>query len=226
MKKALFLLCFAFLVNLASADEFEKKYGNGVVHIQADSIQKIDFYDAPNGAVIHSLHITRNAWSLDRTMITFDRAIDSLPPWFKTEYFIPDGEYARIDIISLDSTRDFYRTNLRDTANHEIWIRKQKHVTFLSWFQFYNTVANIELKEDELILFDQPDPKSKRINYTSMMSADDRAKMRPLEVNGHWMKVEIQIPQRDPMMSWKTYSGWIQWRDDKQPLITYNLMGC
>jgi hypothetical protein len=59
-----------------------------------------------------------------------------------------------------------------------------------------------------------------------MIGPDDRASMRALEVKGYWMKVEIQIPQRDPMMSWKTYTGWIKWRDEKQPLIKYNLMGC
>jgi hypothetical protein len=138
MKKSLLLLCCTLIATLVSADEFQKKYGNGVVHIQIDSLDGLMMYTDINGDPAHTLYIMRHAWALDRTMITFDRLIDSVPPWFKTEYFITSGEYARIDIIALDSTGGFYRTNLRDTANREIWIRKQKHVTFLTWLQFYN----------------------------------------------------------------------------------------
>lgn len=214
------------LAILVHADEFEKNYGNGVVHIRPDSIFNIEFYSAPNSEVTHHLSFFHNAWSLGRTMVTFDRMIDSCPSWFKTQYFIANGEYARIDIIAIDSADGFYRTNLRDSANREVWIKKQKHVVFLSWLGFYNTVASIELNQGELILFDKPDSKSKQVNYTSMMEKDERGHMRALEIKGHWMKVEIQIPQRDPMMSWKTYTGWIKWRDEKQPLIRYNLMGC
>lgn len=219
----LFLLLFG---NLLYADEFEKNYGNGVVHINPDSIFHIEFYSSPNGEVTHLLTVTHNAWSLGRTMVTFDKMIDSFPQWFATEFFITNGEYSRLDIKAIDSVSGFYRTTLRDTANREVWIKKQKHVSFLSWLGFYNTVATIELNEGDLILYDKPDAKSKRVNYTPMMSADDRGYMRALEIKGQWMKVELQIPEHDPLMSWKTYTGWVRWRDDKQPLIKYNLMGC
>ena len=208
------------------ADEFEKNYGNGVVHFQIDSISSVEFYSAPNGKVIHNMHITRNAWSIDRIMVTFDRLIDSFPSWFAPEYFITHGEYARLDIKAIDSTDGFYRTILRDSANQEIWIKKQKHVYFLSWLGFYNSVSSIEPISDIIILYDKPDPKSKAVNYSLMMNEDERGFMAPLEIKGQWMKVEIHIPEQDPLLSWKTYTGWIKWRDDKQPLIAYNLMGC
>jgi hypothetical protein len=226
MKKSLLLLCSILLVNFVSADEFEKNYGNGVVHIQPDSIFNIEFYDAPNGEVIHRLGFFHNAWAMGRTVVTFDRFRDSVPAWFKTEYFIPNGEYARVDIKAVDSVDGFYRTLLRDSANREVWIKKQKHVSFLSWLGFYNTVANVELNQGDIILYNSPDPKSKRVNYTPMIGPDDRGSMRALEIKGRWMKVELQFPQRDPMMTWQKFTGWIQWRDDKQPLIKYNLMGC
>lgn len=215
-----------FGISPLHADEFEMNYGNGVVHIQADSISTLSMYDGPNGKEIHTLSLTHNAWSLGRTMITFDRLIDSVPAWFATEYFIVRGEYARIDIRTVDSTEGFYRTTLRDSANRPIWIKKHKHVFFLSWLRFYQSVASVELNDGDLILYDKPDPKSKRVNYTSLYNPEDLRSLRPIEIKGHWMKVEIQIPERDPLLSWKTYTGWIKWRDDKQPLISYNLMGC
>ncbi len=226
MKKSILLLSSIFVANLVSADEFEKNYGKGVVHIQADSVNDIVFYSAPNGEITHRISMFRNAWALNLTRVTFDHMMDSFPSWFKTEYFIADGEYARIDIKAVDSVDGFYRTLLRDSANREVWIKKQKHVSFLSWLSFYNTVANIELKEGDVILYKAADPKSKHVNYSPMISHDNRGNMRAIEIKGHWMRVELQFPSEDPAKPWNIYTGWIKWRDDKQPLIRYNLMGC
>ncbi len=229
MKNSLLLLCSILIVNLVSADEFEKKYGNGVVHIQFDSLYLVEFFSAPGAPTpSHHVSILRNAWNIGTHYVNFDSIhfADTVPGWFTPLYYITRGEYARIDIVAIDSAGGYYRTILKDDQGRDVWVKKQKHITFLTWLGFYNTVASIELNDGDLILYDKPDPKSKRVNYTPMMGTDDRATMRALELNGHWMKVEIQIPQRDPMMSWKTYTGWIKWRDEKQPLIKYNLMGC
>lgn len=226
MKKILIctflLLCMADLF----ADEFEKNYGNGVVHIQADSIDFLQFYSSPNGEVIHSLSIIRSTAPLSKTMITFDTLIDSVPGWFATEYFITHGEYARIDIRALDSANGFYRSTLRDSSNRELWIKKQKHVSFLNWLGFYQTVASIELNDGDLILYETPDVKSKSMNYTPMVNPDDPNALRAMEIKGYWMRVEFDAPTKDPHVPWRTYTGWIKWRNEKQPLIRYNLMGC
>lgn len=40
------------------------------------------------------------------------------------------------------------------------------------------------------------------------------------------MKVELRIPGRDPIATESVFIGWIKWRDEKQPLVKYNLIGC
>ena len=229
MKKVLLLFIILIGGKSLTADEFEKNYGRGVVHLQLDSMHTIEFFSTPEATTpSHHISILRNAWNIGTHYVSFDSIhfADTVPHWFTALYYIPTGEYARIDIIATDSSNGFYRTILKDDQGREVWIRKSKHVSFLSWFGFYRTVASIQLIGGDCILYDKPDAKSNQLNYNKMYPDEGRIQMRPLEVQGNWMKVEIQIPQHDPLLQWKTYNGWIQWRDEKQPLVKYNLMGC
>lgn len=229
MKNIYFTILFSLTTLIVSADEFEKNYGKGVVHIQFDSIYQLHFFSSPQATTpSHNIFIMRDAWSLGTHYVSFDSIhfVDSVPRWFTTVFYLPRAENARIDIIATDSVNGFYRTILKDDQGRDVWLKKSKYCTFLTWFGFYNTVSSIEPSEGDVILYDKPDPKSKRINYTPMMEPGEPSSMRALEVNGQWMKVELRFPQHDPMLSWKTYTGWIKWRDDKQPLVKYNLMGC
>lgn len=232
MKKSLLLLCFVFTSALVFADEFEKQYGRGVVHIQPDSFFTIEFYSGPDGAkVSHRIGILRNAWNIGTNYISFDTLqlttrVDSLPRWFSTLFFVPTGEYARIDIIALDSSNGFYRTILKDEKGQDVWVKKSKGTTFLTWFGFYSTMSSIEPLSENIVLYASPTDRAHVIDFTAMYAADQRHTMRPLEMQYFWMKVEIQYPDPDPKQPWHVYTGWIKWRDEKQPLVKYNLIGC
>jgi hypothetical protein len=222
------LLSFFLVCSIAvRADEFRDKHGNGVLHIQADSVFMYEFYSAPGSPVTHRLTLLRNAWSLDHHSYYFDtlKKFDTLPPWFTTLFFIPSGEYGRIDIAALDSSQGYYRTILKDEQGREVWVKKSNHTRFLTWFDFYATMSSIELISDALILYSGPTEKSKPTDYTTVID-DDRQWMTPMEIKDFWMKVEIRVPDNDPAKPDRVYSGWIQWRDENQPLIKYNLMGC
>ncbi|HTF02447.1 MAG TPA: hypothetical protein VK826_00415 [Bacteroidia bacterium] len=226
-------LLFSFLVLCcitANADEFRDTYGNGVIHIEVDSVSQINFYSAPGSKITHRISFLRNAWNIGTHYYHFDtlNAFHTMPQpsWFKTLFCIPSGEYARIDIVAVDSSGDYYRTILKDDSAREVWVKRSKHITFLTWFGFYSQMSSIELPSKEIILFSLPNEKSRQINYTKKMAEDERSSMSPLEVQGSWMKVELQYPDSDPEKPWHIHTGWIQWRDEKQPLIKYNLVGC
>lgn len=229
MKKSLLLFCFFLASIVLSADEFEKKYGRGVVHIRPDSFSIIDFFSGPDAeTATHRISILRNAWNIGTHYTYLDSfmAPDSTPEWFSTLYFIPTGEYARIDIIAIDSSNGFYRTILKDDKGRDVWVKKSKGATFLTWFGFYCTVSNIEPLSENIVLYESPNDKAQQLDFTNMYPPDERHTMRPLEVQYFWMKVEIQYPDPDPQQPWHVYTGWIKWRNEKQPLVKYNLMGC
>ena len=208
-----------------SADEFSERYGNGVVHIATDTIGSVEFYSAPGSAVTHVLSFTPGAWSEYAYFTLFDDSA-TVPKWFSTLFLMKSQEYARVDIAALDSAQGYYRTILKDDQGREVWVKKARHVSFLSWFGFYSQMASIEMINDTVILFEKPDIKAQRVNYTSIYGRELQGTMTPLRTNGYWMEVEYQIITNDPIMNVQKYKGWILWRDDKRPLISYNLMGC
>ena len=220
------LFCFLLWIPFtASADEFEKNFGKGVIHINTDSTLQVEFYSAPGSAVSHRLFFTGGAWAINSYIAGMDTGF-FIPPWFQALFMMKSAEYSRVDIIGVDSLNGYYRTILKDDEDKEVWVKKTKQVSFLTWFGFYRTVATIELVSRDLILHDEPFVKSHRVNYSAIYQSQEHETMRPLEVKGYWMKVEIQFPDADPKLPWHVHSGWIQWRDEKQPLVTYNLMGC
>lgn len=222
------LAILAFSLHLP-ADEFENKYGRGVVHIQFDSVSTVEFFSAPGAETAsHHISILRNAWNIGTHYVSFDSInfVDTVPKWFSPLFYITRGEYARIDIIAVDSSNGYYRTILKDDQGRDVWVKKSKHIQFLSWFGFYSSVANIELVSTEIILSDSPTERAHRVNHTNLIPQDGKYSLRPLEVKGFWMKVELQYPDVFPGLPWHIHTGWIQWRDEKQPLVKYNLMGC
>jgi len=226
MRKRLLLLCSLLTSAVLFADEFEKNYGNGVIHIQPDSFTTVDFYAGPDSAFTYRLHMQSGSWSFSPIVNGAMMVGTTIPQWFSTLYFIPYGEYARVDIIAIDSGKGYYRTILKDDNGREVWIKKTEEVSYLSWFGFYQSVASVEFISGEVIFYERPDPKSLQRKYTQMYPDQEKTTMRPLEVKGMWMKVETRFPDPDPQKPWHVYTGWIKWRDDKQPLIKYNLMGC
>lgn len=226
MKNLLLAGIFCFGGISLSADDFERNYGKGVLHIATDSITTIEFYSGPNSAVTHRLKFMDHVLSPAVYTPTFDGSDEGFPAWFKTLFLMKSEEYSRVDIIALDSSAGFYRTILRDDDNQEVWVKKAPNVRFLSWFGFYNTMASIEMENDTVILFEKADAKSKRVNYTAIFGRENARTMTPLRVSGYWMEVEIEITTQDPVLHTQKYKGWILWRNDKRPLVTYNLMGC
>src|SRR3989338_1278139 len=115
-----FIIAFAYS---ATADEFEKKYGSGVIHISTDSIYSIEFYSSPESAITHRLEFLPVAWSLTNYYPMFDSSAN-MPSWFMPLFMTKSAEYSRVDIIARDSSKGFYRTVLKDDQGREVWLKK------------------------------------------------------------------------------------------------------
>lgn len=224
MKKIL-LAVLLFVSAHLLADEFEKTYGRGVVHIQPDSLSVIDFYSEPGSPIIHQLEFKPLPAATDVYFPVLDTS-RNFPTWFNPLFAMKSAEYSRVDIIAVDSSEGYYKTILRDDLDREVWVKKSKYISFLTWFGFYSQMSSVELLTDKIILYSEPGDKATQVDYTAIMNEDERSFMRVLDVQYFWMKVELQVAEPDPKKPWKTYTGWIKWRDEKQPLIKYNLMGC
>lgn len=225
MKIYLFPLFFLLTSISLFADEFEKKYGRGVVHIEPESLSVIDFYSGPGSQATHQLEFKPVPGVAEVYYPLLDTS-RNIPAWFNTLFLMKSAEYSRVDIIALDSSKGFYMTILKDDAGREVWVKKSKYISFITWFGFYTQMASIELLTQEIILYTEPSDKAPQINYTTIMNEDERSFMRVVDVQYFWMKVELHVPEPDPKKSWKVYTGWIKWRNEKEPLIKYNLMGC
>lgn len=225
MNKTILTCSFLLITMLALADEFEQKFGRGVVHIQPDSLSVIDFYSEPGSPVIHQLEFKPLPVATDVYYAVLDTS-RNFPSWFNPLFVMKSAEYSRVDFIGVDSSEGFYKTILKDDLGREVWVKKSKYISFITWFGFYSQMSSIELLTEKTILYTEPNDNAVQVDYTAIMNEDDRSFMRVLDVQYFWMKVELQVAEPDPKKPWKAYTGWIKWRNEKEPLIKYNLMGC
>jgi hypothetical protein len=226
MRTTLNILLILVFLTAARADEFETVYGKGIAHVEVVGFSQVTMYSSPESKVTHTLSITCQAWSLNRTMLHFDSLyqFDSVPSWFKPFVMLTYGEQQRIDFTVLDSANGFYLTDLKDVEGREVWLKRNENIKFLTWMSFYSSVGTISLTSNKTILYDSPNSSAKSTDYTSRI--EGRGQMKALEYSGMWMKVELRIPSRDPILSEEVFTGWIQWRNEQTPLVEHNLFGC
>lgn len=219
------LLLFVFFTT-ARADQFETVYGKGIAHVEVVGFSEVVMYSSPQSNVTHRLSITCQAWSLNKTMLHFDSLyqFDSIPSWFKPFVMLTYGEKQRIDFTVLDSTNGFYLTDLKDAEGREVWVKRNENIQFLTWMEFYASVGTISLTNNKTVLYASPNSSAKSTDYSSRI--EGRGQMKALEYSGMWMKVELRIPSRDPILSEEVFTGWIQWRNEQAPLVEHNLFGC
>jgi hypothetical protein len=224
MKKHLLLFGFCiFFASSIKADEFAKNYGIGTISLQLDSFAALELWESPDDKTpLHFFSVQRDP--ANRPHFIFDHLKqDSIPAWFVPMVNYINNENSRLDFNCLEETALYYKTNLKCESGKYIWIQKTKGVKFLSWMDFYLSVVSVEHVNDTVAIFESPTERSGRFNYT--ISSSRRIQLTPLEIKGDWMKVDAFEFTEDGVQSDKK-SGWIRWRDDKDPLIKFNLMGC
>lgn len=152
MRNTLTLALFLFIVTTTRADEFENVYGKGVLHLPIEIYSQVEMYSSPQSQVTHTLHLMHNAWSYQRTMLHFDAIpqSDSLPSWFTPLALFVSGESERLDFIVLDSMDGFYRTNLKDDQNREVWLKKQNTHHFFPGLVFTAPWLQLKCRTDKL----------------------------------------------------------------------------
>ncbi|MCX6310216.1 MAG: hypothetical protein NT084_01090 [Bacteroidetes bacterium] len=217
-----------FCVSSVRADEFEKTHGLGIIQIDLDSLISLDFWEAPDDILpIHIMTAHRELLYPEQAHFTFDRLKqDSIPAWFNTLYFYSGIESRRLDINCLGENGQYFQTNLKSESGKFLWIRKSMGVVFKQWIDFYLSVTNLEYVSDTVLLYDNPTNKVQAFPFfPGPGPASSRIVLAPIEISGIWMKVDI-IETNEFGDALRKNSGWILWRNEKEPLVTFNLMGC
>lgn len=227
MKRALLLAGICLLFNsFASADEFEKKHGIGVIRVPLDSLAGLYLYELPNDeAAFHFILTMQDTAHPSLRHFYFDNLKeDSFPSWFTPLIFYTNIENCRLEINCLEETTLFYKTNLKSESGKNIWVRKEKQIHFLPWLNFYLGMASLEYSGDAALIYEKPMVNSTHFYFTTT-PANGRVMIIPIEIQGSWMKVEMFETNENAEKIDKK-AGWILWRNDKEPLIKFNLMGC
>jgi hypothetical protein len=225
MKKLLLLPAFClFFAFGAKADEFTDKYGIGTITLLLDSVTNLEMWESPDDKTpVHFFSLQRDP--ANGPQLIFDNLKHGIiPSWFEPMIIYVNSETSRLDFYCLEETPLYYKTNLKCESGKYIWIQKSKNIHFMPWFVFYHSVASVECISDTLAIFEKPTERSGRFNYI-IPSTSRRVQIKPLEMKGDWMQVEAFEINEEGIESEKK-SGWIRWRNEKEPLIKYNLMGC
>lgn len=225
MKELLPLSVFFFLFAFcAKADEFTAKYGIGTLTLQLDSITNLEMWESPDDKTpSHFFSIQRDP--ANGPHFIFDNLKqDSVPRWFMPMIVFINNENSRIDFNCLDETPLYYKTNLICESGKYIWIQKTKKIKFLSWLNFYLSMASVECMSDTVSIYESPTERSGRFNYI-IPSTSRRIQITLIAIKGNWMQVDAFEINAEGIETEKK-SGWIRWRNEKEPLIKFNLMGC
>lgn len=227
MKKALLLAGFCLLlISSVSADEFAKNHGIGVIHISLDSLAGLYLSESPNDETGSHFILTMqdSAYPSLRHFYFDNLKEDSVPSWFTPLVFYTNIESCRLEINCLEENAQFYKTNLKSESGNYTWIRKEEHIQLLPWLNFYLRMGNVEYRGDTALLFETPTRNSGRFYFTTT-PANGRVMIIPIEIKGSWMKVEMFEANIEADKAGRK-TGWILWRNEKGPLIKFNLIGC
>lgn len=227
MKKHLLLYGFClFFASFLKADEFVNKHGIGTIHVPLDSLGTLDLWESPDDkAPMHSIVTTRELLYPTLNHLTFDQLKrDSVPSWFTPLVFFVNIENCRLDFNCLEETKLYYKTNLKCESGKYLWIQKTEEIKFVPWLSFYKSLMGLYYVNDTVAIYEKPTTESMRFNF-NISDASHRIELIPVEIKGSWMKVELYETGLDEEKKEMKY-GWIRWRDEKDPLIKFNLMGC
>ena len=233
MKKLILFLAFyfCFFIPTIRAGGFEINHGIGVIHIDFDSLHSIEFWSSTEDELpSHKLVFVREPFNPELVHFEFDKLKrDSVPPWFKTLFFLSDLERRIIDFNCMISvTNSLFQTNITDPEGHLLWIKKDTSIYLWTWSRFYQSMGSVEVADRSTgysKFYSNPDANSNFVYVSNNANEDGPFLLRALEIKGHFMRVEIINPREDKNgIIIKT--AWIQWRDEEKPLIKFNFMNC
>jgi hypothetical protein len=231
--RSLFTFLFALLLTNLSAGKLENESGMGVVSGNIQERFTLSVWNDPQKDKVPLFEISFRYDTVKGMIETIsDSNKDSLSNWFQPEYFNTEIEKARLDMHCLERNGDWCKVIIHQQEHKTAWVQLNKDLIFLDWLLFYQGMATIEPIRDTsgiIGFYDRPDLQSPfHIAYQYKRAEDSyNVLMRPIEIQGNWMKVEISVRDPKPLSTYTyTYTGWILWRDGDKPLVQYNVMGC
>lgn len=134
--------------------------------------------------------------------------IAEAPPWLVPEHLKMDYEIFLLRVITL--TPQWVEV-IGNTTTGDTWWLDRSEIRFSSWPEFLMGVHSVEAAAPE------SNPVRARPLDASPVLSSARAAVRPLAVQGDWVKVDTsELADRMPP------DGWMRWRRGDRLLITFN----
>lgn len=139
-------------------------------------------------------------------------AIGTAPPWFDPEYLKLDYEILQLRAVTL--SRNWIEVIVNKKTGQTAWVDRHA-VTFQHWPDFLLGVFGVE------VINASTNPvRIKPLDNASTVLNPGRSTLRPIAVQGEWMKVATiqESPAAIPKL------GWIRWKKGNQLLISWSLL--
>ena len=136
--------------------------------------------------------------------------IGTAPPWFVPELLKLDYDLFYLRAVTI--ARNWIEVIVNKKTGQTAWVERQA-VDFSGWPEFFLEVYSIELLPNLKNLI-----RIKPQDNASVVSDPGRNSLKPIAVQGEWMKVATL--EEKPVV--KPRLGWIRWKKGNQMLITWS----
>lgn len=206
-KPALFiLLAFIYLQSFAQ----QQPTGLGIVSPQIKAGTTLYLY---SGQLIDDLlHHSTIKDSITFTEGQYNIEISTAPPWFVPEHLKLDYEIFQLRAVTL--SRNWIEVIVNKKTGKTAWIDRNA-VILQYWPEFLLHVFGVE------VINAAANPvRIKPLDNASTVFNPGRSSLRPIAVQGEWMKVATiqESPNSIPKL------GWIRWKKRNQLLISWSLL--
>lgn len=228
MRNTVVVLLLLFTGFSSRADNFEKHYGIGFVTVDIDSINSLPCWLQPERKVLWNeivfTHDSAAVWDLKAT---FRGKPDSVfQQEFHPEIFYGSIEKRGLEFRCVKQKGNWAEVIVNNSTFRTAWVQLDKNCRFISHFDFYHTKSSLEFATDDKRVFVEQSERSAVIDLRGWLAdGQNHERIQVVAIRGNRMQVEVVI-YNSGMDEVYRCKGWITWRDNDKPLVTYNIMGC
>ncbi len=223
LRKPLLLAALFFLPFICTATAFDEHYGIGTVHIVPYNFFALDFYSHANDASpFDEVNFSKDKKANDLHFQFATSGADTIPSWYRPECFhTTDGEF-RIEMFCIEKQNDWCKVMVNPATGLTKWVHLGADVVYYDWTAFFTSFASVAIISGEPKLFSKPSLSAKSDPLLTKMEAGGTQLIQAEKVEGAWMQVRV-IKFTYNMEQTSSTEGWIQWHDDANLFLTYDL---
>jgi len=227
--KTLRIIFLLLLPSSAFADEFADNYGIGILDINTSKPNTNVFLlysdDTADGYIHIKFDTVMKVECTDYKyeMLKHDPILFAPEVFHKSEGCNP----YKLQFFCIEKKGGMYKVRCGNIQNISLWLKTDCEVKIIPFIDFYKQMCSVEMNADSDYVFrDKPNAKmlTPVVLDANTPFKKSSFRLKPILIKGDWMQVDIEFSNDHKPM--KLQRLWIKWRDDKKPLITYNIMCC